>query len=143
VGFVSARLAVAWRCYHSPCFILKCCTFNKIYKNNAIILLFNTKRYIPVTIYGSYYASKEIMLLLKWIIGSWNSSVIIVSVQTGRPGFDPRYRQGIFHLTCVLPALRPTQIPIKLVAFFFSGAKARLGRDADHSSPSSADVKNE
>jgi hypothetical protein len=36
-------------------------------------------------------------------------------------------------------ALEPTQPPVQWVP----GAKARLGHDADHSPPSSAEVKNE
>jgi hypothetical protein len=42
------------------------------------------------------------------------------------------------------PALGPTQPPIQWVPGVLSpGGKARLGRDADHSPPSSVEVKNE
>jgi hypothetical protein len=52
-------------------------------------------------------------------------------------GFDPWQRQIIFPLATVSrPALRPTQPPVP-------GGKALPKRDADHSSPSSAEVKNE
>jgi hypothetical protein len=37
------------------------------------------------------------------------------------------------------PALRPTQPPVQWVP----GVKARPGRDADHSPPSSAELENE
>jgi hypothetical protein len=58
--------------------------------------------------------------------------------------FDPRQRQRIFPLASVSrPALRPTQPPIQCYWVPFSGAKARPGRDADHSPPSSAKVQNE
>jgi hypothetical protein len=53
--------------------------------------------------------------------------------------------QRIFPLTSVSrPALRPTQPPVQWVTVFLSpGVKARPGRDADHSPPSSAEVDNE
>jgi hypothetical protein len=42
------------------------------------------------------------------------------------------------------PALGPTQPPVQWVPGGpFPGAKARPGRDADHSPPSSAEVENE
>jgi hypothetical protein len=59
-----------------------------------------------------------------------------------RSSFDPRQRQRIFPLASVSrPALGPTQ-PMG-TGGPFPGAKARPGRDADHSPPSSAEVKNE
>jgi hypothetical protein len=58
--------------------------------------------------------------------------------------FDSRLRQRTFSLTSVSrPALRPTQPPIQLVSGSCPGGKPRSGRDADHSHPSSAEVKNE
>jgi hypothetical protein len=42
------------------------------------------------------------------------------------------------------PALRPTQPPVQWIPGVLSpGVKARPGRDADHSPPSSAEVVNE
>jgi hypothetical protein len=42
------------------------------------------------------------------------------------------------------PALEPTQPPVQWVPEVLSpGVKARPGRDADHSPPSSAEVENE
>jgi hypothetical protein len=42
------------------------------------------------------------------------------------------------------PALGPTQPPVQWVPWVLSPwGKARPGRDADHSPPSSAEVKNE
>jgi hypothetical protein len=42
------------------------------------------------------------------------------------------------------PALGPTQPPVQWVPGVLSlGVKARPGRDADHSPPSSAEVENE
>jgi hypothetical protein len=64
---------------------------------------------------------------------------------TERPGFDPRQGQRIFPLASVSrPALGPTQPPVQWVPGVLSpGVKARPGRDADHSSLSSAEVVNE
>jgi hypothetical protein len=59
---------------------------------------------------------------------------------------DPRQGQRIFPLASVSrPALRPTQPPVPgvLSPGPFPQVKARPGRDADHSPPSSAEVKNE
>jgi hypothetical protein len=52
--------------------------------------------------------------------------------------------QRIFPLVSVSrPALRPTQPPVQWVPGVLSpGAKARPGRNADHSPPSSAEVEN-
>jgi hypothetical protein len=41
------------------------------------------------------------------------------------------------------PALRPAQSPVQWVPGPFPGGKARPGRDADHSPPSSAEVVNQ
>jgi hypothetical protein len=55
-----------------------------------------------------------------------------------------RQRQRNFPLTSVSrPALGPTQPPVQWVPGVLSRGKARPGRDADHSPPSSAEVKNE
>jgi hypothetical protein len=79
---------------------------------------------------------------------SWDSSGSIVSDY----GLDVRAievrspaGQNIFPLSSVSrPALGPTQPPVQWVLGGpFSGGKARTGRDADHSPPSSAEVENE
>jgi hypothetical protein len=59
--------------------------------------------------------------------------------------FDPRQRQGIVPVVSVSKqALGPTQPPIQWVqSGLFCGGKAQPGCDADHSPPSSAEVKNE
>jgi hypothetical protein len=64
---------------------------------------------------------------------------------TGRSGFDSRLGQRIFPLTSVSrPTLGPTQPPVQWVpGVLSSGGKARPGRDADHSLPSSVEVVNE
>jgi hypothetical protein len=77
----------------------------------------------------------------------WCSSVHIVSdytVEDQVTGFDSRQRQKIFPLVSVSrPALGPTQHPVQWVPGVLSPGRARPVRDADHSPPSSAEVKNE
>jgi hypothetical protein len=64
--------------------------------------------------------------------------------QTGRPGLESLQTQRTFPVAFVSRlALRPTQPPIQWVWGSFPGGKARPGRDADHSPPSSEEVKNE
>jgi hypothetical protein len=64
-------------------------------------------------------------------------------LRTGWPGFDPRYGQRIFPLVSASrPAVGPTQPPVQSVPGVLSpGGKARPEPDADHSPPSSAEVK--
>jgi hypothetical protein len=62
-----------------------------------------------------------------------------VWLRTGRPGFDPWQRQRIF-----LEPLHPHRLWAHPASCAMgTGGKARPGRDADHSLPSSAEVKNE
>jgi hypothetical protein len=57
-------------------------------------------------------------------------------------GFDSRQGLGIFLFTTASrTALGPTQPPIQWVPGALSLGVKRLGREADHSPPSSADVK--
>jgi hypothetical protein len=58
-------------------------------------------------------------------------------------GFDSRRRLGVFLFTTVTrTALGPTQPPIQWVSVALSLGIKRPGCEADHSPPSSADVKN-
>jgi hypothetical protein len=76
------------------------------------------------------------------------SVVYSVWLRGGRPA-DRSSISGrgerIFPLSSVsIPALGPTQPPVQWVPGGpFPSAKARPGRDADHSPPSSAEVENE
>jgi hypothetical protein len=64
---------------------------------------------------------------------------------TGRSGFDPRQRQEDFSsCLCVLTVSEAHPASCALgTGGPFPGAIKPLGRDADYSAPSSADVKNE
>jgi hypothetical protein len=82
------------------------------------------------------------------LMGSRVSSGSIVSdygLDDRAIGFDPQWGQRIFPLASLSrPALGPTQPPVQWVpGVLFPGVKARRGRDADHSPPSSAEVENE
>jgi hypothetical protein len=60
----------------------------------------------------------------------------------GVPGFDSRRGLGIFLFTTASrTALGPTQLPIQWVPVALSLGVKRPGREADHSPPSSAEVK--
>jgi hypothetical protein len=63
-------------------------------------------------------------------------------LRAGWSGVRVRVGMGIFLLTpASIPAQRPTQPPVQLVpGFLFLGVK-RPGREADHSPPSSAEVR--
>jgi hypothetical protein len=67
-----------------------------------------------------------------------------VWLQAGQSRFDPRQRQRIFLLA---PVSRPTLGHLASYPMAtggpFPGGKARLEHDADHSPPSSAEVKYE
>jgi hypothetical protein len=75
----------------------------------------------------------------------WTLFIVSVFKAIGRSRFDPRQGQRIFLLApASRPALGPTQPPIQWVPGGpFPGGKAWPGRDADHSPPSTAEVKNE
>jgi hypothetical protein len=63
-------------------------------------------------------------------------------LRAGRTGFDSRRELGIFHLsTASRTALGPTHLPIQWVPGALSLGVKRPGREADHSPPSSAEVK--
>jgi hypothetical protein len=58
-------------------------------------------------------------------------------------GFDSQRRMGIFLFTTVSrTALGPTKPPMQWVPGIFSLGVKRPGRESDHSTPSSAEVKN-
>jgi hypothetical protein len=57
-------------------------------------------------------------------------------------GFDSRGGLGSFLITVSRTALGPTQLPMQWVPGALSLGVKRPGREADHSPPSSAEVKN-
>jgi hypothetical protein len=64
-------------------------------------------------------------------------------LRAGRPGFDSRPGQEIFLFsTGSRPDLGPAQPPIQWVTVALSPEVKRSGREADHSPPPSAEVKN-
>jgi hypothetical protein len=75
---------------------------------------------------------------------SRDSSVgIATSLRAGRSGFDSRQGLGIFlFATASRPAVGSTQPPMQWVPGALSPEVNRQGREADHSSQSSAEVKN-
>jgi hypothetical protein len=75
---------------------------------------------------------------------SWDSSVNIVTRLRARwLGFNSRQRQRPFLFAIASePSLGPTQHPIKWVPKALSLGVKWPGREADHSSPSNAEVKN-
>jgi hypothetical protein len=73
-----------------------------------------------------------------------DSSVsIMAKLRTGLPGFDSRKGQVLFLITIALRlGLRPNQPPIQWVAGALSSEVKRPRREADHSPPSSTEIKN-
>jgi hypothetical protein len=68
-----------------------------------------------------------------------------VWLRTGRPGFDPRQRQRIFPSNLCIQTgsgAHPASCTVG-TGGSLSGGKGRPGRDADHSPPSSAEIKKE
>jgi hypothetical protein len=94
------------------------------------------------------YLSKNIaynMCVWFWSRGSWVSIVSYYGLDDRAIGIDPRQRQEIFRLTSVSrPALWPAQPPVTMGTMVLSSGVggARSERDAYHSAPSSAEVKN-
>jgi hypothetical protein len=77
----------------------------------------------------------------KWSRGS--SVGIATRLRAGRPGFDSQQDLEIFLFPTVSrTALGPTQPPVPWVPGALSLGVKRPGREANHSPPSSAEVKN-
>jgi hypothetical protein len=72
-----------------------------------------------------------------------SSASIVTRLRIGRPGFDSRQRGAFFlFANASRPALGFTRSPIKIVLGALSPGVKRPGREADHSPPSTAGVKN-
>jgi hypothetical protein len=63
-------------------------------------------------------------------------------LQAGQLGFDLRQRQDFLFSTAFRPALGPTQLSVQCVPGALSPGVKRTWREADHSPPSIAKVKN-
>jgi hypothetical protein len=89
---------------------------------------------------------REVICPLVSALNLWYRMITTeVSIATGcglgRPGIDFRQGQEIFvYSTASRPALRPSQSPIQWVPGALSPGVKRLGREADHPPPSSAEV---
>jgi hypothetical protein len=95
-----------------------------------------------VDIFIVTYHNKENNTLLKIIIDIWGAEIALGYGLDDRE-FVSRQRLGIFLFTTASrPALRPTQPPIQWVPGVLSLGVKRPGREADHSPPPSADIKN-
>jgi hypothetical protein len=71
--------------------------------------------------------------------------VQIIALSYGLDDWGLESREGLeifLFTTAFRPALRPTQPPIKVIPGTLSLGVKRTGREADHSPPSSAEVKN-
>jgi hypothetical protein len=106
---------------------------------------------------GSWTSSPEnFPMILKWARKTQGKKTVPITeviwftvctiysdwLRAGRSGFDSRRRMGIFLFdTISRPALRSTQPPIQWVPGPPSLGLKRPGREADHSPPSSAEVK--
>jgi hypothetical protein len=73
------------------------------------------------------------------LLGSGSSDGIVTAYGLDGTGIESRWGRDLPHLS--RPALWPTQPPVKWVPVL-SWGMVRLGRDADHTPPSSAEVKN-
>jgi hypothetical protein len=71
-----------------------------------------------------------------------NFTIIIIGLRAWRPGFNSRQVLQYNFLFSSIRALVPTQSLIQWVLEALSPGVKRLGREADHSPPSSAEVKN-
>jgi hypothetical protein len=77
------------------------------------------------------------------LTGAGLAQHIAIRLRAGRPGFDRWQEQETFLLsTATIQSLGPTQPPIQWVPGALSTGVKRQGREADHSLPPSADVKN-
>jgi hypothetical protein len=63
-------------------------------------------------------------------------------LRAGLSGFDSRQRKILMFSTASRPTLGPSQPPIQCVTGAISPGVMRSGREADHSPPCSAEVKN-
>jgi hypothetical protein len=119
--------------------------------NADLICYYCSKTFELFLKFKEYISFREIMNLSYILIFSlltsrleqWLLSRYSSGLRAGRSGFDFRRELGIFLFTTVSrTGLGPTQPPIQWVPRALSLGVKRPGREADHSPPSSAEVKN-
>jgi hypothetical protein len=118
--------------------------FPTFYRTRRLIAVFTTAPVQSITkIHINTVNIYNFLLLLFVPLGeSGYLSRCSDALRAGRPGFN--YRQGKIFLfyTASSPALGPTQPHIQSERGAISPGAKRPGREADHSPPSSAEVKN-
>jgi hypothetical protein len=87
-------------------------------------------------------SGKSFIFLCNWAVIAQSVQWLAMGWTIGVLGFDSRRGLGIFFFTTASrPALGPPQPPIQWVSGTLSLGVKQPGRDADHSLPSSAEVK--
>jgi hypothetical protein len=132
----------AWRINILPVFVAISLSFNE---NTGTVPQIRA-RLLPSTSLPVHYSSIILSLVkfepLKAVNGSRDSSVGITTCYgLGGRGSIPDRDKIFFSSPVLTQALKSTHPPIQWVSGLFSPGVKRQGREADHSPPSSAEVK--
>jgi hypothetical protein len=125
-----------------------------VFTGNIDICIHCTISYLKTTLAWYFTRTRKVSLLRSYLLPTCNKAPIraviaqsvwrwITGWTIGILGFDSRRGLRIFLFTTVSrTALGPTQPPIQRVPGTVSLGVKRPGREADHTPPSSAEVKN-